>query len=54
MSKAIPFIPVKVDDKGIQSGASEILRVVRPEWSLKYDETKIKSKVIYLKSSLVI
>lgn len=45
MSKAIPFIPVKIDEQSIQRGATQVLGVVRPQWNLKYGESNIKSKV---------
>lgn len=44
MSKVIPFVPVKIDENSIQSGAKEVLRVVRPQWT-KYGDSSIKSKV---------
>jgi ethanolamine kinase len=32
-SSSVPSVPVRVDEKNIQNGAKDILKLVRPNWS---------------------
>ncbi|CAL8102726.1 unnamed protein product [Orchesella dallaii] len=44
MSK-VPCIPVRIDEQSIPTGAKEVLRIVRPQWTSINGESNIKSKV---------
>ncbi|ODN00217.1 Ethanolamine kinase 2 [Orchesella cincta] len=44
MSK-VPFVAVRIDEQSIPTGAKEVLRIVRPQWTSTSGESNIKSKV---------